>query len=79
MRFLSTIERVNALELEKAVGKQVQLAARLINAYLVILDEPDYLLFLQVGGAMLFHLIGKLYERTSLSRLCEEVFCAPFF
>ena len=33
---------------------------------LVILDELGYLPFSQAGGALLFHLISKLYERTSL-------------
>ena len=66
VRFFSTIELVNALELEKAAGKQGQLAARLVSADLVILDELGYLPFSQVGGALLFHLIGKLYEHTSL-------------
>jgi hypothetical protein len=39
VRFSSTIELVNAFELEKAAGKQGQLAYRLMHAYLVILDE----------------------------------------
>ena len=33
---------------------------------LVILDELGYLPFSQVGGALLFHLLSKLYERTSV-------------
>ncbi len=66
VRFFSTIELVNALELEKAAGKQGQLAARLVAADLVVLDELGYLPFSQAGGALLFHLIGKLYEHTSL-------------
>ena len=66
VRFLSTIELVNTLELEKAAGKQGQLAYRLMHADLVILDELGYLPFSQAGGALLFHFISKLYERTSL-------------
>ena len=66
VRFFSTIELVNALELEKAAGKQGQMANRLVHADLVILDELGYLPFSQAGGALLFHLISKLYERTSL-------------
>jgi DNA replication protein DnaC len=67
VRFFSTIELVNALEQEKLVGKQGQLANRLIEADLVILDELGYLPFSQAGGALLFHLIGKLYEHTSIA------------
>jgi DNA replication protein DnaC len=66
VRFFSTIELVNTLEQEKAAGKQGQLATRLMDADLVILDELGYLPFSQAGGALLFHLIGKLYEHTSM-------------
>ena len=66
VRFFSTIELVNALEQEKAANKQGQLANRMLFADLVILDELGYLPFSQAGGALLFHFIGKLYERTSL-------------
>jgi DNA replication protein DnaC len=34
---------------------------------LVILDELGYLPFSQVGGALLFHLLSKLYERASVA------------
>jgi len=66
VRFFSTIELVNTLELEKTAGKQGQLANRMAYADLVILDELGYLPFSQAGGALLFHFIGRLYERTSL-------------
>ena len=33
---------------------------------MVILDEMGYLPFTQAGGALLFHLLSKLYERTSV-------------
>ena len=63
---ISTIELVNALEIEKAACKHGQIANRLIHADMVILDELGYLPFSQAGGALLFHLISKLYERTSV-------------
>jgi len=66
VRFLSTIELVNALEQEKREGKPGRLANRLVHTDLVILDELGYLPFSQAGGALLFHLISKLYERTSI-------------
>ena len=66
VRFFSTIELVNQLEQEKAAGKQGQLAFRLMYVDLVILDELGYLPFSQAGGALLFHLISKLYEHTSV-------------
>ena len=65
-RFFSTIELVNALEQEKAKGKTGQLAEGLTKLDLVILDELGYLPFSASGGALLFHLLSKLYERTSI-------------
>lgn len=66
VRFLSTVELVNALEQEKAAGRQGKIAQRLGYADLVILDELGYLPFSQAGGALLFHLLSTLYERTSV-------------
>lgn len=66
VRFLPTIELVNTLELEKANGKQGKLAYSLMHVDMVILDELGYLPFSQAGGALLFHLMSKLYERTSI-------------
>ena len=66
VRFFSTVELVNALEQEKAQGKAGQIAARLLHPDLVILDELGYLPFSATGGALLFHLLSKLYERTSV-------------
>ena len=66
VRFFSTVEIVNALELEKSQGKAGTLANRLMYMDLVVLDELGYLPFSQAGGALLFHLLSKLYERTSV-------------
>ena len=66
VRFFSTVELVNALEQEKAQGKAGQIANRLLHSDLVILDELGYLPFSASGGALLFHLLSKLYERTSV-------------
>ena len=66
VRFFSTLELVNALEQEKALGRVGQLSERLVRLDLVILDELGYLPFSASGGALLFHLLSKLYERTSV-------------
>lgn len=66
VRFFSNIELVNALEQEKAQGKAGQIASRLVHADLVVLDELGYLPFSNSGGALLFHLLSMLYERTSV-------------
>ena len=66
VRFFSTVELVNALEQEKAQGRSGQIAGRLVHSDLVILDELGYLPFSASGGALLFHLLSRLYERTSV-------------
>jgi len=66
VRFYSTVELVNALEQEKALGKAGKMAEMLTKIDLVILDELGYLPFSPSGGALLFHLLSKLYERTSV-------------
>jgi DNA replication protein DnaC len=66
VRFFATVDLVNALEQEKAANKAGQLAERLLKLDLIILDELGYLPFSPSGGAMLFHLLSKLYERTSV-------------
>jgi chromosomal replication initiation ATPase DnaA len=66
VRFFSTVELVNALELEKAQGKSGQIAYRLMYVDMGILDEMGYLPFTQSGEALLFHMLSKLYERTSV-------------
>lgn len=66
VRFFSTVDLVNTLEREKREGKAGRLAATLQRVDLVILDELGYLPFSQAGGALLFHLLSKLYEHTSV-------------
>ena len=66
VRFYSTVDLVNLLEQEKAAGKAGRLAFSLMRMDLVILDELGYLPFSQAGGALLFHLLSKLYEHTSV-------------
>jgi DNA replication protein DnaC len=66
VRFYSTVDLVNALEQEKAQGKAGRIAASLLRLDLVILDELGYLPFSQAGGALLFHLLSRLYEHTSV-------------
>ena len=65
-RFYSVVDLVNKLEQEKLAGKTGSLTSRLANVDFVVLDELGYLPFSQAGGALLFHLISTLYERTSL-------------
>jgi len=65
-RFFNVVDLVNQLEQEKLSGRGGRLAATLARWDLVVLDELGYLPFSKNGGQLLFHLISKLYERTSL-------------
>lgn len=66
VRFYSTVDLVNVLEREKQEGKAGRIAQALMKMDLVVLDELGYLPFSQAGGALLFHLLSKLYEHTSV-------------
>ena len=65
-RFYSVVDLVNQLDAEKREGRAGRLANRLLNQNAIVLDELGYLPFAHDGGALLFHLISKLYERVSL-------------
>ncbi|SON54372.1 transposase/IS protein [Hartmannibacter diazotrophicus] len=66
VRFFATVDLLNALEQEKAMNKAGQLAERLLRLDRLVLDELGYLPFSPSGGALHFHLLSKLYERTSV-------------
>ncbi|MES9822611.1 MAG: IS21-like element helper ATPase IstB [Candidatus Thiodiazotropha sp.] len=66
VRFYNVVDLVNRLEQEKTQGKAGTMARKLIQVDAVILDELGYLPFPEAGGALLFHLVSQLYERTSL-------------
>jgi len=65
-RFFNVVDLVNRLETETRGGKQGRTADYLTRMDFVILDELGYLPFAQSGGQLLFHLISRLYERTSV-------------
>ena len=65
-RYFNTVDLVNRLEEESRLGKAGALAAQLSRLDLVVLDELGYLPFARSGGQLLFHLVSKLYERTSV-------------
>ena len=65
-RFFNLIDLVNRLEAESRAGRAGRLADQLTRVDLVVLDELGYLPFSQSGGQLLFHLISRLYSRTSV-------------
>lgn len=60
------MKRARFTEKQTRSGKQGRLADYLNRLAFIILDELGYLPFAQAGGQLLFHLISKLYERTSV-------------
>ncbi len=65
-RFFNVVDLVNRLETEHRSGKQGRIADYLTRLDFVVLDELGYLPFAQAGGQLLFHLVSRLYERTSI-------------
>jgi DNA replication protein DnaC len=65
-RFFNVVDLVNKLEAETRAGRQGRIADYLARMDFIILDELGYLPFAQSGGQLLFHLISKLYEQTSV-------------
>jgi DNA replication protein DnaC len=65
-RFFNVVDLVNRLEAESRSGRQGRLADYMCRKDFVVLDELGYLPFAQSGGQLLFHLISRLYEQTSV-------------
>ena len=65
-RFYTVVDLVNRLENEARVNRQGRLAEYLTRMDFLVLDELGYLPFAQTGGQLLFHLLSRLYERTSV-------------
>lgn len=65
-RFFNAVDLVNKLEAEAKLGRGGRIADGLTRVDLLVLDELGYLPFALSGGQLLFHLISKLYERTSI-------------
>jgi DNA replication protein DnaC len=65
-RFFNVVDLVNRLEAEARAGRQGRIGDQLLRVDFVVLDELGYLPFPQSGGQLLFHLISKLYEQTSI-------------
>ena len=65
-RFFTVVDLVNKLDAEARADRQGRTADLLCRLDFLILDELGYLPFAQTGGQLLFHLISRLYERTSI-------------
>ena len=65
-RFFNVVALVNKLDAEARAERQGRTADLISRLDFLILDELGYLPFARTGGQLLFHLISKLYERTSI-------------
>jgi len=65
-RFYNVVDLVNRLEAESRNARHGRIADYLTRKDFAVLDELGYLPFAQSGGQLLFHLISRLYERTSI-------------
>lgn len=66
IRFHNAVDLINALIKEQAEGNAGKIIRQLTQMDCVIIDELGYIPFPKSGGALLFHLISKLYEKTSV-------------
>ncbi|MCL2790131.1 MAG: IS21-like element helper ATPase IstB [Desulfobulbus sp.] len=66
VRFFNAVDLTNVMEQEKIAQKGGRLAAQLSRFDCVIIDELGYLPFSKNGGQLLFHVLSKLYETTSV-------------
>ena len=64
VRFHNAVDLINALIREQAEGNTGKIIRQLSQTHCVIIDELGYIPFPKSGGALLFHLISKLYENT---------------
>ena len=65
-RFFTTVDLVNPLEAEARAGRQGRIADHLTRLDFVVFGELGHLPFAQAGGQLLFHLVSRLYVRTSI-------------
>jgi DNA replication protein DnaC len=67
VKFFNLLELANKLEREKIEGNAGKMVATIERNFdLLILDELGYLPFSKNGGQLLFHLLSKIYNKTSV-------------
>ena len=66
VRFFNAVYLINALLKEHAEGNAGKIIRQLTPLDCVIIDQLGYIPFPKSGGALLCHLISKLYEKTSV-------------
>ena len=65
-RFFNLVDLANQLEIEKSNNRAGRLAQQIEKLDVLILDELGYMPFSKNGGQLVFHLLSKIYEKTSV-------------
>jgi DNA replication protein DnaC len=66
VRFFNLVDLANQLEREKLDGNAGRLAKQMEKIDILVLDELGYLPFSKNGSQLIFHLISKIHQKTSL-------------
>lgn len=66
VRFFNLVDLANQLEREKLDGNSGKLASQLEKVDVLVLDELGYLPFSKNGGQLIFHLLSKIHQKTSI-------------
>jgi DNA replication protein DnaC len=66
VRFFNLVDLANQLEREKLESYAGKLANQMEKMDILVLDELGYLPFSKNGGQLIFHMLSKLHEKTSL-------------
>lgn len=65
-RFFNLVDLANQLEIEKSNNRTGKLAKQVQKLDVLVLDELGYMPFSKNGGQLIFHLLSKIYEKTSV-------------
>lgn len=66
VRFFNLVDLANQLEIEKGNNRAGKLAQQIEKLDVLVLDELGYMPFSKNGGQLVFHLLSKIYEKTSV-------------
>ena len=66
VRFFNLVDLANQLEREKLDGNSGKLAKQMGKMDVIVLDELGYLPFSKNGGQLIFHMLSKIHQKTSL-------------
>lgn len=66
VRFFNLVDLANQLEREKLDGQSGKLAKQMEKVDILVLDELGYLPLAKNSGQLIFHLLSKIHQKTSL-------------